>query len=58
MILNEDLKKINDNPTKEEYVEGIFIMDFKHIVDRVGIRYKGSVGAFFSTKGACIGDKG
>jgi len=43
--LDENLKSINDHPMKEEYVEGALVHDGK-IVDKVGIRYKGSYGGF------------
>ena len=36
---------INDDPTKEEYIEGALIFE-GDTISPVGIRYKGSVGAF------------
>ena len=38
-------KIINDDPTKEEYIEGALIFE-GDTISPVGIRYKGSVGAF------------
>ena len=38
-------KMINDDPTKEEYIEGALIFE-GDTISPVGIRYKGSVGAF------------
>ena len=44
-IPNNALQKIDSDPAKEEYVEGMLI--FKgDTLSPVGIRYKGSVGAF------------
>ena len=46
------LKKIDSNPAKEEYVEGVLI--FKgDTISPVGIRYKGSIGAFIN----CVSGK-
>ena len=39
------LKRIDDNPTAEEYVEGSLIFE-GDTISPVGIRYKGSIGAF------------
>ena len=44
-LLLESLRKIDSDPTKEEYVEGILIFR-GDTLSPVGIRYKGSVGAF------------
>ena len=44
-IPESSLKKIDSDPTKEEYVEGILIFQ-GDTLSPVGIRYKGSVGAF------------
>ena len=44
-IPESSLKKIDSDPTKEEYVEGILIFR-GDTLSPVGIRYKGSVGAF------------
>ena len=44
-IPESSLRKIDSDPTKEEYVEGILIFQ-GDTLSPVGIRYKGSVGAF------------
>ena len=44
-IPKEDLEKIDSDPVAEQYVEGMLI--FKgDTISPVGIRYKGSIGAF------------
>ena len=44
-IPGTSLRKIDSDPVKEEYVEGILIFE-GDTLSPVGIRYKGSVGAF------------
>ena len=44
-IPGSSLRKIDSDPVKEEYVEGILIFE-GDTLSPVGIRYKGSVGAF------------
>ena len=44
-IPESSLRKIDSDPTKEEYVEGMLIFQ-GDTLSPVGIRYKGSVGAF------------
>ena len=45
IIPGTSLRKIDSDPVKEEYVEGILIFE-GDTLSPVGIRYKGSVGAF------------
>jgi len=46
LILPEDhLNEINDDPSAEEYVEGSLVFE-GDTISPVGIRYKGSIGAF------------
>lgn len=44
-INQQNLDILNNNPTAEEYVEGSLVFEGK-IVSNVGVRYKGSVGAW------------
>lgn len=44
---DDDLYKINANPTKEEYVEAALVFE-GDTISPVGIRYKGSVGAYLN----------
>ena len=45
IISQENLNLINNDPTAEQYVDASFIFEDKIIKD-VGVRYKGSIGAF------------
>jgi hypothetical protein len=45
-ISQQNLDKINNNPIAEEYVEGALVFENK-IIRTVGVRYKGSFGAWF-----------
>lgn len=45
-ISQQNLDKLNNNPTAEEYVEGSLVFENK-IIRTVGVRYKGSFGAWF-----------
>ena len=45
IISQENLNLINNDPTAEQYVDASFIFEDKIIRD-VGVRYKGSIGAF------------
>ncbi|MBA4851617.1 CotH kinase family protein [Emticicia sp. BO119] len=51
IIPRDDLAKIDDNPTLEEYVEGALVFE-GDTISPVGVRYKGSVGAF----AGCLSD--
>lgn len=44
-ISDNNLKILDDNPSAENYVEGSMIFENK-IIKKVGIRYKGSIGAW------------
>lgn len=44
-ISQQNLNKINNDPAAEQYVEGSLVFENK-IVSNVGIRYKGSIGAW------------
>ena len=44
-LTEKDLEKIDNNPTAEQYVEGMLIFE-GDTISPVGIRYKGSVGAW------------
>ena len=44
-LSEENLKKINDDPSAENYVEGSIVFENK-VIRNVGIRYKGSIGAW------------
>jgi len=44
-LSEENLKKINDDPAAENYVEGNLVFQNK-VIRNVGIRYKGSIGAW------------
>jgi spore coat protein CotH len=48
----EDLAILNSDPTAEEYVEGMLIFE-RDTISPVGIRYKGSIGAFVG----CVTEK-
>ena len=45
-LTEKDLEKIDGDPTAEQYVEGMLIFE-GDTISPVGIRYKGSVGAWF-----------
>ena len=45
IISQENLNLINNDPTAEQYVDASFIFEDK-IIRHVGVRYKGSIGAF------------
>lgn len=45
LINNYNLSKLNNDPTAEEYVEGGLVFE-GDTISPVGIRYKGSIGAF------------
>ena len=45
LISQENLNQIDNDPTAEQYVDASFIFEDK-IVKDVGVRYKGSIGAF------------
>ena len=45
LISQENLNLIDNDPTAEQYVDASFIFEDK-IVEDVGVRYKGSIGAF------------
>ena len=45
VLSEENLNLLNADPTAEEYVQGMLIFE-KDTVSPVGIRYKGSIGAF------------
>lgn len=45
IIKNDDLAKLNFDPTKEEYVEAALIFE-GDTISPVGVRYKGSIGAY------------
>ncbi|RYU96714.1 CotH kinase family protein [Emticicia agri] len=45
IIANDDLSKIDSDPAKEEYVEAALIFE-GDTISPVGVRYKGSIGAF------------
>ena len=45
ILSEENLNLINRDPAAEEYVEGMLIFE-KDTISPVGIRYKGSIGAF------------
>lgn len=44
-ISEQNLDKINSDPTAEEYVEGSLVFEDK-VIRKVGVRYKGSIGAW------------
>ena len=44
-LTNENLNKIDSDPAAEQYVEGSLIFEDK-IIKKIGIRYKGSIGAW------------
>jgi hypothetical protein len=55
VLSDENLKTLDDNPTAEQYVEGEVVHDGENFP--AGIRYKGSVGAWYKNGGeACVGD--
>jgi spore coat protein CotH len=45
ILKNEDLRKLNADPAKEEYIEGALVFE-GDTISPVGIRYKGTIGAF------------
>jgi len=44
-LTNENLKKIDSDPAAEQYVEGSLVFE-DEIIKKIGIRYKGSIGAW------------
>ena len=44
-LTQNNLNEINSNPAAEKYVEGFLVFENK-IIKNVGVRYKGSVGAW------------
>jgi spore coat protein CotH len=47
ILSEENLDAINANPTAEQWVEGTLVMDGGDTAEQVGIRYKGSEGAWY-----------
>jgi len=47
ILSEENLEAINANPTAEQWVEGTLVMDGGDTAEQVGIRYKGSEGAWY-----------
>ncbi|NNE13470.1 MAG: hypothetical protein HKN51_00750 [Saprospiraceae bacterium] len=45
ILSQENLDYLDDNPAREEYVEGSLMFE-NEMISQVGIRYKGSIGAF------------
>ena len=44
-LTNENLSKIDADPAAEQYVEGSLVFE-DEVISKIGIRYKGSIGAW------------